>query len=59
MATQAQKEEILFMTKQINSLKLKRNRCSVKSKKKALQSIIDVAEKDLNAKRNYYKIPLK
>ena len=57
MATQSQKDEILFETKQINALKLKRNKYAIKSKnRKALQNIIDVAEKQLKEKRNKYGI---
>ncbi len=52
MATQAQKEEVLFETKQINSLKMKRNSYSLNSKKrKALQNIISAAEDMLKKKR--------
>lgn len=57
MATKAQKDEVLFETKQINALKLKRNKYQRGSKyKKALQSIIDVAEDALRKKRNRYGI---
>ena len=57
MATQSQKDEILFETKQINSLKLKRNGYAINSKhRKALQNIIDVAEKQLKEKRKKYGI---
>ena len=57
MATEKEKQEILFETKQINSLKLKRNKYAVNSKnRKALQSIIDFAEKGLKEKRKKYGI---
>lgn len=57
MATQKEKDEVLFETKQINSLKLKRNKYAPNSKnKKALQSIIDVAEAQLKIKRKKYGI---
>lgn len=57
MATQAQKNEVLFETKQINSLKLKHTKYKPGSKhKKALQFIIDAAEKELNKKRKKYGI---
>ena len=60
MATDKQREEILFETKQINALKMKRNRYAPKSKRKAaLQNIIDVAEKMLTTKRNKYGLNLK
>ena len=57
MATEKEKEEILFETKQINALKLKRNKYAANSKnKKAIQSIIDFAEKGLKEKRKKYGI---
>jgi hypothetical protein len=57
MATIKEKEEVLFETKQINALKLKRNKYAAGSKnKKALQSIIDVAEASLKEKRKRYGI---
>jgi hypothetical protein len=57
MASIKEKEEVLFETKQINSLKLKRNNYAPGSKnKKALQSIIDVAESALKEKRKRYGI---
>jgi len=60
MATQAQKDEILFITKQIVSMKVKRNRYKAGSKsKKAIQAVIDLAEKDLTQRRNKYGLPLK
>jgi hypothetical protein len=57
MATQAQKDEILFDTKQINSLKVKRN-SYVKgtASYKATVRLIALAEKNLKAKRKKYRI---
>lgn len=57
MATKSQKDEVLFETKQINTLKNKRNSYKAGSKyKKALQSIITVAENQLKQKRKRYGI---
>lgn len=53
--TAKQKEEILFETKQINSLKMKRNKYAKGSKrKKALQAVISYAVKEHNKKRKKY-----
>jgi len=52
-------EEILFVTKQINFLKGKRNKLPKNSwKRPIIQNLIDVAEKDLTARRKKYNMPL-
>ncbi len=57
MATKKQKDEILFETKQLNALKLMRNKLSPNSKKrKPFRELIKLAEEELKRKRAMYKI---
>lgn len=55
MATQKEKDEILFLTKQVNSLRSKRNGYAAGSKNKiALQKIIDVTDEMIREKKKKY-----
>jgi hypothetical protein len=55
MATEKQKEEILFLTKQANSLRVKRNGYAAGSKNKtALQKIIDNTDAMIKEKKKQY-----
>lgn len=57
MTLAEKKKEILFETKQINALKMIRNKYPRGDRRiKKMQSIIDLAENTLAAKRAKYKI---
>ena len=56
MATIKEKAEILFETKQINALKMIRNKTKSKKRHAALVRVIAIAESELKIKRNKYGI---
>jgi len=57
MTLQQKKDIILFQTKQINSLKIKRNKLAIGSPKRMfLVKLINLAETELEAKRKFFKL---